>query len=295
MGVLQNFPAQGARIEPLSFSDHETFKSFYALYAAMFPLVDEREPPEEFFRILSFNEDLKIQESYGPYREIVAAVRPWEAGPIVGGHVFGVTSSQAHLQAGIPASVQGIYTFLHERYRGLVPMRDFIAFAQETACSTFGQANPQKAVIFFEVNNPLRMTADEIAADLESSGLHPARRYMFWFRSGFRPLDMRYVQPRLREDAQPVRYLDLFCSRTDTMAIPAVVVLKHLHAFCSVSVLKNQNASCDSDFAVMESWLKGRDSVALLGRNSDQLQTIAKLDRDLRGNDRDLHHCHGSP
>jgi hypothetical protein len=222
-------------------------------------------------------------------------VRPWDTGPIVGGHVFGVTSSQAHLAAGIPASVQGIYTFLHERYRGLVPMRDFIAFAKETACSTFGQANPQKAVIFFEVNNPLRMTADEIAADVESSGLHPLRRYMFWFRCGFRPLDMQYVQPRLRDDAQPVRYLDLFCSRTDAMVIPAAVVLSHLHAFCSISVLKNLNASADSDFAAMESWLKGRDAVALLGAGSDRLQTIAKLERDLRGNDRDLRHRHACP
>jgi hypothetical protein len=270
------------RIQPLSISDSKAFESLYGLYAAMFPLADEREPPEEFFRILSFNEDQAIQEAYGPYREIVAAVRPWDAGPVVGGHVFGVTSGPAHLQAGIPASVQGIYTFLHERYRGLVPMRDFIAFAQETACSTFGQANPQKAVIFFEVNNPLRMTADEIAADTDSSGLHPARRYMFWFRSGFRPLDMEYVQPRLREDAQPVRYLDLFCSRNDIMAIPAAVVLSHLHAFCSISVLKNQNASSDADFAAMESWLRGRDSVALLGLHSDRLQTIAKLERDLR-------------
>lgn len=282
MSITRRFPAQGMRIQPLSISDSKAFESLYGLYAAMFPLADEREPPEEFFRILSFNENQAIQEAYGPYREIVAAVRPWDAGPVVGGHVFGVTSGPAHLQAGIPASVQGIYTFLHERYRGLVPMRDFIAFAQETACSTFGQANPQKAVIFFEVNNPLRMTADEIAADTDSSGLHPARRYMFWFRSGFRPLDMEYVQPRLREDAQPVRYLDLFCSRNDIMAIPAAVVLSHLHAFCSISVLKNQNASGDADFAAMESWLRGRDSVALLGLHSDRLQTIAKLERDLR-------------
>ncbi len=294
MAIVQKFPTQGARIEPL-FSHSMAFDSFYDLYAAMFPLVDEREPKEEFFRILAFNENLKIQQDYGPYREIVAAVRPWDGGPVVGGHVFGVTSSEAHLHAGIPASVQGIYTFLHECYRGLVPMRDFIAFAQETACSTFGQANPRKAVIFFEVNNPLRMTADEIAADTKSSGLHPARRYMFWFRSGFRPLDMQYVQPRLRDAAQPVRYLDLFCSRTAAMTIPAAVVLSHLHAFCSISVLKNQNASGDSDFAAMESWLKGRDSVALLGLRSDRLQTIAKLERDLRGNDRDLRHRHARP
>jgi hypothetical protein len=282
MSITRRFPTQGIRILPLSISDSKAFESLYELYAAMFPLADEREPPEEFFRILSFNENQAIQEAYGPYREIVAAVRLWDAGPVVGGHVFGVTSGPAHLQAGIPASVQGIYTFLHERYRGLVPMRDFIAFAQEAACSTFGQANPQKTVIFFEVNNPLRMTADEIAADTESSGLHPARRYMFWFRSGFRPLDMEYVQPRLREDAQPVRYLDLFCSKNDIMTIPAAVVLSHLHAFCSISVLKNQNASGDGDFAAMESWLRSRDSVALLGIHSDRLQTIAKLEHTLR-------------
>jgi len=282
MPTTRRFPAQGARIQSLSLSDAKTFESFYDLYAAMFPLADEREPPEEFFRILSFNETRSIQEAYGPYREIVAAVRPWEAGPVVGGHVFGVTTSPAHLQAGIPASIQGIYTFLQECYRGLVPMRDFVTFAQETACRTFGQANPEKAVLFFEVNNPLRMTEEEIAADTESSGLHPARRYMFWFRSGFRPLDFPYVQPRLRDDAQPVRYLDLFCSKTDAMVIPAAVLLNHLHAFCSISVLKDRNASCDADFATMETWLKDRDTVALLGLHSSQVQTIAKLERDMR-------------
>jgi hypothetical protein len=282
MSVTRRFPAQGIQIQPLSISDSKAFERFYDLYAAMFPLVDEREPPEEFFRILSFNEDLTIQEPYGPYREIVAAVRLWGGGPVIGGHVFGVTTSGAHLEANIPASVQGIYTFLHESYRGMVPMRDFVAFAQEIACRTFGQTEIKRTLILFEVNNPLRMTAEEIAADTSSSGLHPARRYMFWLRSGFRPLDFPYIQPRLREDAKAVRYLDLFCSKTDVMTIPALVLLNHLKAFCSISVLKNKNASRDSDFAGMETWLEGRSSVALLDLSSSQVKAIAKLDHDLR-------------
>jgi hypothetical protein len=279
MPVTHRFPAHGTRIEPLSLSDRPAFEEFYKLYAAMFPLEDEREPPEEFSRILSFNEDLAIQEAFGPYREIVAAVRLWGDGPVVGGHVFGVTTSAAHAQADIPASVQGIYTFLHENYRGTVSMKAFMDFAKETACLTFGQTNAKDALIIFEVNNPLRMTPEEIAADTESSGLHPARRYMFWIGCGFRPLDFTYVQPRLRASAAPVRYLDLFCSNVAKKAIPAQILLHHLKAFCSISVLKNQDASADAEFKVMESWLNARETVALLDRDSAQVKTIADLGR----------------
>jgi hypothetical protein len=230
------------------------FDKLYAIYAELFPLPDEREPPEAFFDIHELNQNTAIQTKMGPWREIVSAIRLWQGGPLVGGHVFGVTTSPAHLKFGCRASVQAIYTFLERDARGKGQISDMKAYMAAESLAKFG-FDPAKGklppLIFFEVNNPLKMTAQEIAEDTERSGLDPHRRYIFWKRNGFAPLDFAYVQPKLRPDAQAVRYLDLFCSTGLADAIPADVITAHLSAFVSISVLKGQAASDDSDFAEM--------------------------------------------
>lgn len=179
--------------------------------------------------------------------------------------------------------MQAIYVFLADDYRGAVPMRAVTDYCKKSALATFGreyQLPMLDPLILFEVNNPLRMTAEQVAEDTFHSGIDPFRRYVFWQRSiASSPLDFSYVQPRLREDAEPVHYLDLFCTNELPQGIPAQLLLNHLHSFVSISVLKGFNASEDSDFATMEQWLKRQDTVKLLPRNSQKLQEIAELRR----------------
>jgi hypothetical protein len=235
-------------------NDRVAFAKLYAIYADLFPLPDEREPPEAFEEIFALNENAEIQKRFGPWREIVAGIFLTAGGPLVGGHVFGVTTSHAHIAFGCQASVQAIYTFLERDARGRGALGDARSYITGKALETFG-FNPaggtMPPLILFEVNNPARMTQAQIDEDTARSGLDPHRRYVFWKRNGFAPLDFRYVQPRLRPDAEPVRYLDLFCTAEISDAIPAELIEAHLRAFISISVLKGRDASGDPDFAAM--------------------------------------------
>jgi hypothetical protein len=268
--------------EIVSYNSPE-FNQLYKLYEQAFPLEDEREPPEAFEQILALNNDQRIQSLYGRYREVVTTIRLGQEGKVIGGVIFGITTSKAHIDSGIPASVQAIYVFLSSDYRGIIPMRAITDYCKKTALETFGRdyhLPMRDPLIFFEVNNPLRLTSEQVADDTLSSGICPFRRYVFWQRSiASSPLDFSYVQPRLREDAEPVYYLDLFCTNELPQGIPAQLLLNHLHSFVSISVLKGQDASQDSDFATMEQWLKRQDKVKLLPRNSQKLQEIAELRR----------------
>src|SRR5262249_10140841 len=146
------------------------------------------------------------------------------------------------------------YTFLERDARGKGQIPDMKAYMCAEALAKFG-FDPARGgmppLMFFEVNNPRRMTAQEIEEDTRRSGLDPHRRYVFWKRNGFAPLDFRYVQPKLRPDADAVRYLDLFCTSGGAKAIPAELILAHLSAFVSISVLKGKPALEDVDFAAM--------------------------------------------
>lgn len=238
--------------EELDPADARSFATLYNIYAEMFPLPDEREPPGAFFDLAALNVNTDIQMALGPWREIVAAIRLWQGGPIVGGHVFGATTSREHIAFGCMSSVQAMYTFLERRARGTGPIADMRRYMEEESLRVFGFPAPSvRPLIFLEVNNPLRMTPEQVEEDAQKSGMDPFKRYVFWRRNGFRPLDFAYTQPRLRPEAEPVRYLDLFCSDIPQAPIPVAVIEKHLAAFISISVLKGTPAADDPDFRAM--------------------------------------------
>ncbi len=260
------------------------FEEFFAIYEAAFPIEDEREGVEAFDAILGLNRDRRVQDAFGPYREVVAAVRSWDGGPVIGGHVFGIVSGPLHRRLGYAASIQGIYSFLHPDHRGSVPIAAFSAYCRSMATRIFGHGmtSPRVAPILMEVNNPLRMRPDEIVMDREVSGLDPSRRYGFWHRSGYSPLDVCYVQPRLRDDAEPIRYLDLFCSRDSGPSLSADLLIAHLRAFLSVSVLKGDDADHDVDFMSLRASLPPGSSVSIVDPASPDQRTIRSLARRAR-------------
>ncbi len=192
-------------INPLN---DEPFATLYAIYSDLFPLSDEREPPSAFRDLAELNCRQDVQILYGPWQEFVFGMRLDRQGALVGGNVFGVTTSQAHVNFGCQASVHDIYLFVHPNARGHGAMADAKAHMEAHARAVVG-LNPGifAPLIFLEVNNPTLMSSSEIELDTMQSGIDPCRRYMSWKRSGFRPLDFRYVQPALRPDASAIRYL----------------------------------------------------------------------------------------
>jgi hypothetical protein len=276
--------APGAKKAPLHYEDispasTEAFEKFYAIYAELFPLADEREPPEAFHEIAHLNNRADMQARFGPWREFVTAIRERNGGPLLGGNIFGVTTSPAHIAFGCQASIQGIYLFLIPEARGQGAVADAPPYMQSQALAAFGfDAGKGRLppLVFLEVNNPMRMTAAEIERDTASSGFNPYQRYAFWKRNGFAPLDFHYVQPPLRQDASAVRYLDLFCTAGAADAIPAELIAAHLNAFISISVLKGHAASGNADFVRMTRELKLRGKVGFLPDTNPEQQTIAE-------------------
>lgn len=265
--------------------DTTEFQQLYKIYEVAFPLADEREPQEAFEQIFILNNDQRIQSLYGTYKEFVTAIRLGKDGAIIGGIVFSVTTSPAHISAGIPSSIQAVYVWLLADYRGIIPMRDITAYCRKTALETFGSCHSAamyEPIIFFEVNNPLQMTSQQIDEDTYHSGIDPFRRYLFWQRAvSSMPLDFAYVQPRLRDDSEPVHYLDLFCTNELPKGIPAQLLLNHLKTFVSISVMKGRNASQDSDFSTMEQWLNEQETVHFIHRNSAKIKEIANLRKNI--------------
>ncbi|MFT3924236.1 MAG: hypothetical protein QM778_17000 [Myxococcales bacterium] len=247
----RNSPMQAFYPDEITLERKVTLDALYRLYEELFPLPEEREPIEAFYEIMGLNENAPLQAQLGPWREYVVGLHPSEGGPIVGGHIFGVTTSAAHVAHGYQASAQCIYTFLRKDVRGRRAIEEFKRYFEDTALKTFGlDPGPSgPPLLFFEVNNPLRMSAADIAADTATSA-NPYLRYEYWRGRGFRPLDFDYVQPALREGVAPVRYLDLFCSAQGD-AIPAEVLRNHLRAFVSISVRKGIAAEDDADFRSM--------------------------------------------
>jgi hypothetical protein len=261
--------------------DSRSFATLYNIYAELFPLADEREPPEAFFELAALNINAGIQAALGPWREIVASIRRWQGGPIIGGHVFGVTTSRAHMEFGCMASVQAMYTFLEPASRGQGTIGEMRAYLEAEALRVFGFAPAaMPPLIFFEVNNPLRMSEAQIEVDMGHSGINPFKRYLFWKRKGFRALDFAYVQPRLRPDSAPVGYLDLFCSALGESRIPAALLRSHLGAFISISVLKGVDAAGDADFRKMAASLDANKDVGFMPEDSDEQRYILKRARE---------------
>src|SRR5262249_39996796 len=55
-------------------SKPEIFDPLYAIYADLFPLPDEREPPEAFLELAALNHRSDVQSLYGPWRESVVGI-----------------------------------------------------------------------------------------------------------------------------------------------------------------------------------------------------------------------------
>lgn len=105
---------------------------------------DEREPPEGLIDVLEMNLNENIQNLYGPYHKVIAAIRLGKKeGIVIGGIVFSVFTSQLHTEARIPASVQVSYVFVEAKYRGVVSMREIVDYCQKTAIDLYGNRTRQ--------------------------------------------------------------------------------------------------------------------------------------------------------
>jgi hypothetical protein len=105
------------------------------------------------------------------------------------------------------------------------------------------------------MNDPGRMTAEQVTADAIAALIDPAERLAWWHKQGFRRLALPYLQPPLQADKEACTYLDYYIRATAPAdaqlgTIPAAVLQEHLRRFFTVSVGKFV-----SDIELNNEWL----------------------------------------
>lgn len=244
--------------------DDPRLPEFYALYGKVFTLPEEREPIEGFQTVLRLTAEPHIARDFGPISERITVALDPATGKIAGAtnYVF-YGYGNAWKKYGIAASCQLNFICVDQtlRAQGIAALllRDLddklAAFARENVRDAAGDL-----FITCEQNNPRAMTAQQLAADLEASGMDPYDRLAWWLRRGYRKLDFAYHQPPLNPGQEPCTYLDYyvrFADGTAPASLPAPILAEHLRRFFFVSVGK-----LEIDMNANPEWIAQRDALA---------------------------------
>jgi hypothetical protein len=259
-------------------NDRDMLDKWYKVYARCFPDADEREEFEAFSNLLRLNDDSRIQKNLGPWIEAVLAIRDLKTREIVGGLNFGVSYGTDPQETDVSAiSIQVPFLFIDPAFRQahrqealVITPLPVLAAIRHWVDERLGKIDPalprREILVFFEANDPTRMSAEQRREDKSNAQIDPYVRYRYWLEFA-KALDFKYVQPPLQPGKNPVTYLDLFCmvlhrqpgdgnSRPTSAGVPATMLLNHLKRFFSISVLKGQTADDDTSFVAMRKELR---------------------------------------
>src|SRR6185436_11277068 len=113
-----------------------------------------------------------------------------------------------------------------------------------------------------EQNNPARMSAAQLDADMAAALIDPYERMRWWRSRGFAKLAFDYCQPALNPGQEPCRYIDFFVrfvgdQPSRRRALPAPLLAEHLRRYFFVSVGK-----FEQDMRRDPTWVGQRDALA---------------------------------
>lgn len=211
---------------------------FFAGYDRAFVLPDEREELEGFEACLALN--TSHRHAYGRTHSELVAIFEDESGTLLGGANFLATAIDRG-PALPPAAVALNYVYVEEAARGRGLLRLALAAVRQLARIALGLAPDGPApAIFIEQNDPLRLTAEEYAADTAHSGTDQVDRLAIWARIGTRIVDFPYVQPALSAGQQPDDGLIYAAVDYPGDAVDAGLLHDHLESFFGISVRKGE-------------------------------------------------------
>lgn len=209
---------------------------FFAGYDRAFVLPDEREELGGFEACLALNGSHR--HAYGRTHSELVATFEDESGTLLGGANFLATAIDRGA-ALPPAAVAFNYVYVEEAARGRGLLRLALAAVRELALTALGLDPTGLApAIFIEQNDPLRLTAEEYAADTAHSGTDQVDRLAIWARVGTRIVDFPYVQPALSAGQQPDDGLIYAAVDYPGDAVDAGLLHDHLESFFGISVQK---------------------------------------------------------
>jgi len=226
---------------------------FFSGYDRAFVLPNEKEMLEGFEECLGLNlgaSYARLSGEYGAYCEVVFTVHASGDGSRRGGGNFIAYPVGAEART---VAMNLNYVFVDREFRGAGVMRRILAGLPMIVSQFLRPAAPADIahLIFFEQNDPLRVSPEDYALDSRHAGLDQVDRLVIWDRMGARLLDFDYVQPALSDDQAPDDTLLYSVIGARGKGLDACVLLEHLRRFFGISVLKGAPLS-SSEAAVTQ-------------------------------------------
>jgi GNAT superfamily N-acetyltransferase len=232
------------QLEVIDRPDDAGLEEFHRLYRSIFTLEDESEPIEGFATVLGFNQDSRVQRDFGPFVEPILVLRDPADGTLVGAANFAIYAYPGMREAfAFDASCQLNFLLIREDVRG-IGIAPVLMNYLESDIARFADKHcgAHRAFTTIEMNDPNRMTAEQINADAYAALIDPADRAAWWRKQGFGRLEFPYIQPPLSPEGEPCRYLDYYArisgDGSAAAALPSAVLHEHLRRFFTVSVGK---------------------------------------------------------
>ena len=218
--------------------DSPLLEHFFAGYDRAFVLPDEREELDGFRACLAINP--RTRRRFGRFhRELVMVVDDPATGQLLGGANFLATRFDDAPTGHPPVTVALNYLFVEAaaRGRGLARMLKAEVGRLANAAVAAPPGAPAPA-IFIEQNDPMRLTAEEYAADSAHAGIDQIDRLNVWARMGAKLVDFGYVQPPLSATQACDDGLAYAVMGLDGGMVDAAYLRAHLESFFGISVLK---------------------------------------------------------
>ncbi|MFT4053606.1 MAG: hypothetical protein QM681_03800 [Novosphingobium sp.] len=249
----------GIRVSASDDPDSDILQRFFAGYDRAFVLPDEREELDGFEACLALN--ATHRHVFGRTHSELVAVFEDDCGALLGGANFLSTAVGGGLST---IALNYVYVEAAARGRGL--LRKVLGAVRRLALASL-QLDPDSPapVIFIEQNDPLRMTAEQYAADTAHSGLDQVDRLAIWHRVGARIVDFPYIQPALSDDQHADDGLVYAAVDFPGACIDARLLHDHLQSFFAISVRKGQPLKAgDVASRQLDMLLRRTDPVPLL-------------------------------
>lgn len=240
---------------------------FFAGYDRAFTLPDEREELDGFRACLSLNP--QSRRRFGRVqRELVMVADDAVSGALLGGANF--MSVEMPLHRDHPRVTVALnYIFVERAARGRGLSRRLLEAIARLANRAVDRSDESiRPAMFIEQNDPLRMTAEEYAADTSHADIDQIDRLAIWARLGARLVDFPYVQPALSAGQESDHGLAYAVIRFPRDSIDAAYLHDHLESYFGISVLKGGDPATDPTAGPQLSMLRA------MARNDDAVPLV---------------------
>ncbi|MFH2028549.1 MAG: hypothetical protein ABIJ08_05395 [Nanoarchaeota archaeon] len=233
-------------------ADTWLFKRMYnECYVSLFPDPDEREEFDTFVSYVNRRYKFHKHNAISHILVLMCGNQP------VGGFIFDFVGCNSDISFAI---CWFMFAFKEHRLKGFSILLDYMVGIIYRDAQMTGYKDLVGLIV--EVNNPAKMTSEQIAND----SVDPRLRLRLWRVKGCRELVFNYIQPILPPATEPVTYLSLLMYPMEVKwknegRVPADTMIEILYRFVEFGFEKNPKK--DPFYRMMEKELSKKDYVEL--------------------------------